>query len=344
MSLFFLNSCLSYLWHASFNQVKLISGRVPIEFALREYDFSEDEERKLKRIPEIKDFAKRKLGMDIDEAAYTTYVQLNQPYVTYVLRASKIYQLKSHTWYFPVVGKVPYKGFFRKELAEEEAKLFPKDEYDTIIRGVTAYSLLGWFEDSVLSSMLPYSESSFVVTVFHELTHTVLFFKSHINFNERFAEFVGRKAGELFFLEQEGEDSETLKTMREEWDDELLFSAFMEEEYKLLDQWYKDNKGQLNPEIKNKRLKDIQKRFVESVQPQMKTNRYNYFATIQLNNARLLSYRTYNYKMDELEKLYALSDYDMKTFIHYCSRFEGEKNPEEALSHLIRRLSSSVKR
>ena len=47
--------------------------------------------------------------------------------------------------------------------------------------------------------MLAYSEERFVVTIFHELAHTVLWFKSQVNFNERFAEFAGRKAAEMFF-------------------------------------------------------------------------------------------------------------------------------------------------
>ena len=340
---FSLSSCISYLWHTSSNQIRMMNRRIPIDTALKQYDFNEDEKRKLKMVFEIKVFAKDQLGMNIDVGSYTTYIQLDQPYVTYVLRVSDIYDLKPYIWYFPFIGAVPYKGFFDKRLVKEEAKLFPPDEYDTLIRGVSAYSTLGWFDDSVLSSMLSYNESSFVITLLHELTHTVLFFKSHINFNERFAEFVGRKGGELFFLEKEGENSETVQKMRKQWEDELLFSSFMEKEYRLLDQWYKDNKGKINPDIKAKKLREIQERFIAQVQPQMKTNRYDDFPKLQLNNAILLSYRTYNYKMDEFEKLYVLSDYDMKTFIRHCSRFEYEEDPEKALSRFINRTSSQEK-
>lgn len=337
-SFFSLNGCLSYLWHTSTNQIKLMSRRIPIEIALEKYNFSEDEKKKLKMIPEIKAFARTKLGMDINENVYSTYIQLGRPYVTYLLRVSEAYALKPYTWYFPVVGRVPYKGFFDKELAKGEAKTFPSRKYDTIVRGVTAYSTLGWTEDSVLSSMLPYSKGDFAVTVFHELAHTVLFFSSHINFNERFAEFVGRKAAELFFQAKKGENPEILQIMRAQWADELVFSAFMEEEYDLLNQWYKDNKGKVTAESKAKRLGKIQERFILKVQLQMKTRRYDYFPKVRLNNAQLLSYRTYNYKMDEFEKLYAFAEHDMKTFIQFCSRFEDDKNPEAALSRSIDQL------
>lgn len=339
LSFFSLNGCLSYLGHTVSNQIKLMSRRVPIEMALEIYDFNEDEKEKLKMVSEIKTFARIKLGMDINKNVYSTYIQLNRPYVTYLLRVSEIYALKPYTWYFPVVGKVPYKGFFDKELAKGEAKTFPARKYDTIVRGVAAYSTLGWTEDSVLSSMLPYSKGDFTITVFHELAHTVLFFSSQINFNERFAEFVGRKAAELFFQAKEGESSETLQMMQAQWADELIFFAFMEKEYNLLDQWYKNNIGRVTNESKNRRLKEIQNRFLLQIQPQMKTHRYDYFPKIRLNNAQMLSYRTYNYKMDEFEKLYDLSGHDMKAFIQLCSRFEDDKNPEEALSRFVNQSS-----
>ena len=221
----FIGCDISYLGHVSYNQIALLNKRVPIEDALEKYSFTEEEKKKLKLVPELKTFAKKNLKMDINEDIYSTYVQLDGPYVTYVLRVSHAYELKSYLWDFPVIGAAPYKGFFEKEKAEEAAKAFPPDKYDTLVRGVSAYSTLNWFNDPILSSMLSYSESSFVVTIFHELAHTVLFFKDNVNFNERFAEFVGRKAAELFYLNREGESSETVQKLQAQWKDELLFSS-----------------------------------------------------------------------------------------------------------------------
>ena len=278
--------------------------------------------------------------MDIDENVYTSYVQLDRPYVTYVLRVSHAYELKPYTWWFPVTGSVPYKGFFEKDLALEEAKLFPPEKYDTWVRGVAAYSTLDWFEDPILSSMLSYPERHFAVTVFHELAHTILFFKGQIDFNERFAEFAGRRAAELFYLEKEGEDSETAQLMRAEWADELAFSSFMEGEYKSLDQWYRGRKGQNDPEAKKKRIRGIQTRFQRDVLPELKTERYHYFPEVKLNNAILLSYRTYTNKMGEFDQLFSLLDEDMEAFFSYCAQFEGEENPEEAFSRAVKKLAA----
>ena len=329
-----------YLWHVSVNQIGLLTKRVSIEKALKKYSFSEGEKGKLKLISEIKTFAMDTLQLDIDTGIYSSYVHLDRPYVTYLLRVSSVYELKPYEWNFPIVGSAPYKGFFDKNKAQQAAESFSNMEYDVYVRGVSAYSTLGWFNDPVFSSMLSYEESDFVTMVFHELIHTILFFKNHINFNERFAEFLGRKAAIFFYLQKEGKDSKTVKAMQQEWEDELLFSSFMVGEYEDLGQWYKDNEGNVTPESKQKRLKEIQIRFVTEIKPSLKTSYYNYFSNIELNNARLLSYRSYNYDMEEFERLFTspIINEDIKAFIEYCMQFKKEKDPEAALSQAVNAL------
>lgn len=337
--LFLLTGCadLSYLWGASKGQLGLFLKKVSVEKALAEYSFTEEEIRKIKLVAEIKDYAKNTLGMDIDDQIYSSYVQLDKPYVTYLLRVSSAYELKAYQWTFPVTGSVPYKGFFKKEEALEEAKSFPKEEYDVFVRGVTAYSTLGWFEDSILSSMLRYKESDFTTMIFHELAHTVLFFKDHINFNERFAEFVGRQAAISFYKHREGENSKKVQEMQVTWRDELLFSSFMVSEYESLNQWYRDRRRNITPEQKKRRLRNIQDRFLRDIRPQIASTRYDYFPQIELNNAKLLSYRSYNFKMDEFEMIFNSPKVNgnIKSFIDFCRQFQSAKNPEEALSLLL---------
>ncbi|MBC6415416.1 MAG: aminopeptidase [Bdellovibrionales bacterium] len=331
----------SYLLTSGKEQLKINFNKIPIEKALQEYDFTEEEKKKLNLVSEIKDYAKNTLEMDIDETIYSSYLELNDIYVTYLLRVSLAYELKAYTWYFPITGSVPYKGFFDKKEALKEAKSFPEEKYDIYIRGVTAYSTLGWFEDPILSSMLRYEEVDFTTMIFHELAHTVLFFKNNVNFNERFAEFIGRKASLLFYTKKEGENSEKVKDMLISWKEELLFSSFMVKEYENLNKWYKKNKGQITKEKKQKRIQEIQTRFLTQIQPQFQTNKYDYFPKIKLNNAKLLSYRSYNFNMEEFEKLFNSPEINqnIKAFIDYCFKFKSEENPEKALSQEINKLS-----
>ncbi len=326
-----------YLWHVSYNQMGLLMKKTSIKKALKKYSFNEEQKKKLQLVLEIKTFAREKLKLDIDKGLYSSYVHLERPYVSYLLRVSPVYELTAYKWDFPIVGSFPYKGFFDKDKMEQAAASFPEEEYDVSIRGVRAYSTLGWFNDPILSTMFFYEETDFVVTVFHELMHTVLFFKDHVDFNERFAEFVGRQAALLFYLDKEGQESETVQRMLAEWEDELLFSSFMVSEYEMLEKWYAEHKGEINREMKQERLQEIQERFRVEIQVNLNTNRYDYFSDVELNNAQLLSYRSYNYNMAEFEKLFesSLINKDIKAFVEYCAQFRKEQDPEAAISQAI---------
>ena len=325
---------LTYLWNVSVGQLNLYFKRIPIKKALESKSLSPEDRAKLELVQEIKDYAINELDMDIDRDIYSTFVELDDPHVTYLLRVSLAYELKAYEWTFPVTGSVPYKGFFKKENAIKEAKSFSPEKYDVYMRGVTAYSTLGWFEDSILSSMLRYNETDFTTMIFHELAHTVLFFKGHINFNERFAEFIGRKAALSFYKSREGENSPKVQQMEQGWKDELIFSSFMVSEYESLNKWYKDNKGKISPEQKKQRIRDIQDRFLQNIRFQLSSNRYDYFPQLELNNAKLLSYRSYNFKMDEMEQVFNSPQVNQNigAFIEFFSQFKSKKDPEKALS------------
>ena len=325
---------LRYLWGVSKGQFELYSKRISIKKALETKSLSQEDRMKLELVQKIKDYAKNELDMDIDEDIYSTYVELDNHNVTYLLRVSLAYELKAYEWTFPITGSVPYKGFFKKEEAIKEAKSFSQEKYDTYVRGVSAYSTLGWFEDSILSSMLRYSETGFTTVIFHELAHTVLFFKGQVNFNERFAEFIGRKAALSFYKSREGENSPKIQQMEQGWKDELTFSSFMVSEYESLNKWYKDNKGNINPEQKKQRIRDIQDRFLQNIRLQLSSNHYDYFPKLELNNARLLSYRSYNFKMDEMEWVFNSPQVNQNigAFIEFFSQFKSKKDPEKALS------------
>ena len=328
-------SNMSYYWHVSTQQMSLLSDRVSIEEALKENsDLTEEDKKKLSMVAEIKKFTKETLELDIDEDVYSEYVHLDQEFVTWILRVSRADALEPYLWDFLFTGKVSYKGFFDEEKALEEEKTFSKKEYDTYVRGVRAYSLLGYLDDPILSSMLVYPEEIFALVIFHELVHTILWFKDHVDFNERVAEFVGRKAVLQFYKDKEGENSSTVQKMLWQWEDELLFSSFMSEEYRKLDEWYKEKMGDFTPEIKAQRLREIQDRFLTQIKAQLKNpSSYDYFTQIELNNAKLLSYRSYNYNMEEFEKIFnsPAIQQDIAKFVEYCFQFEDEEDPEQAL-------------
>lgn len=325
---------MGYFLHSGYNQAKLINSRKPIERVLRSEKLDDKQKAKLRLVEDVKKFGEEKLGL-ASSRNYTTFIQLEEPYVTYVVQAAYAHELKPYLWNFPFVGEVPYKGFFKKKLADEEAASFAKDKYDTSVRGVSAYSTLGWFQDSVLSSMLRYDDTDLAELIFHETIHTTLYVKSAADFNEQLATFMGHEAMKLFFRTRDGEDSPALQRALKDTHDQKLFSAFITRELETLKKWYEDNAGKITNESKARRIKEIQDRYLAELKPRMKTDNYDDFSTRELNNAVLLAYKTYEYSLDDFEKLYSHFGNDFRKTMEWLKTLKNEENPDQKLKDFI---------
>src|SRR6185436_12021884 len=109
-------------------------------------------------------------------------------------------RLAIRTWWWPIVGRVPYKGFFDFGAARREQLKFEREGFDTELRPSAAFSTLGWFNDPLLSSTL-HSDSTWLVnTVIHELLHNTVWIAGDVTFNESFASFAGNHGAQAFFV------------------------------------------------------------------------------------------------------------------------------------------------
>lgn len=316
----------TYLLKSGYHQALLIKDQVPIEEFIKKSNSPEEETTKLKLVQKVKDFSEGELGLK-KSSNYTTYVKLDRPFVSYIVQVAEPFELKYRYWKFPIVGKLPYKGFFTEDDAKIESDKFAKKGYDTFVRGVRAYSTLGWFRDAVLSSMLKYEEDDLVNLIIHETVHTTLFIKNSADFNEQLATFIGNKGTELFYKKIEGEDSANLKRIRLKNEDEALFSDFISKEVKLLEDWYATNKGKIETAAKEKRLIEIQDRFKKI---QFKTNSFAYFNNLKLNNAVLLGFKTYVNDLSTFEKIFDKHK-SLASFVNTVKKLERSKNPNADL-------------
>lgn len=314
-----------------------MNQRVTIEEALKNPKLTEDQKKKLLLAEEAKQFAEDFLKLK-KSGNYSKYVQLDRPYVTYVVSAAPKWELTQHQWHYPIVGKMPYKGYFKLEDAKTEQEDLKSANLDTYLRGVSAYSTLGWFNDPLLSSMLRYSDYDLVNTIIHETVHSTLYIKHAADFNERLATFMGNKGAELFFLKKEGPDSKTLADVKNINDDHHTFSQFISKEISDLKTWYQ-NTTEKNEDLRNTRIKTIQEHFTKNVIPQLKTETYLKFPEIELNNARLLVYKTYMNDLTDFEKLYQVSKSDFQLFMENCKKLESAKDPEAELKKIISTIS-----
>lgn len=234
MKIFFLLFVLSltrcYSTKQAWGQLRLLNAREPIEDVLRKTNLDPKIRARLERVGEILKFAAME-GLKT-ENAYKKFVSLDQNAISYTVQAAEKYELKSKNWWFPVVGSVPYLGFFKLADRDVEAKNLQAENYDIALGEVDAFSSLGWFDDPVYSPMLNRGDAELMHLFFHELTHRTLWVKGSVEFNENLAEFVGHLLTQKMLLAEN--KIHELKRYLGKGNDRLLFH-----------QWIKDLKAEL---------------------------------------------------------------------------------------------------
>ncbi len=315
--------------------MQMLTSTESYESALNRKEISEEQKTKLRLALSVIEFAKVEFKLESD-GNYSKVVWLDRPYVTWVVSASEKWKLKSYEWYFPIVGKVPYLGFFNETEAKTEEKKLSKNGYDTYLRGVSAYSTLGWFKDPLLSSMLRYEERDLVETLIHELVHTTFWVKNNVDFNERLASFLGQKGALIYYEKKEGSDSPTAQLIQAESADEKIFSEFITEELNSLSVWYSSlpvvNRTE---DLRISRIKEIQNRFNLVIKPKLKSERWNRFADINLNNARLAGYKTYVSDFSNFERAWQCAQAQFPIFFKLIDTLRTSQDPDKDLAQLI---------
>ncbi len=324
-----LNGCgVGFLWHVSVGQLKLLSRRQPIEEVLQESTLRPADRDKLQLILSVRKFATARLGLRVD-ASYATYVDVGGPYVTYNVSAAPKDALEPYIWHFPIVGRVPYKGYFNREAALREARILDEQGYDTYVRGVRAYSTLGYFDDPVLSSMLAYPNFSLINTILHELVHRTVWVKGSVSFNESLASFVAEKGVLAYLVEEDGADVAAYQRYQDTQADAQVFRAYMHGVVQRLEELYQ---GQLSREEKLQLREQI---FTDAVReyprvfPRLKTQRYQrYFERRTLNNAILLSFRRYNRDQSFFEQAFEAHDGDIRRLLDFFKTLGPDDIPK----------------
>jgi predicted aminopeptidase len=253
-----------------------------------------------------------------------------------VLSAAWRDQLRSKTWWFPIVGHVPYKGFFDEDDALEEQRDLEREGFDTYLRPTAAFSTLGWFADPLLSTLLRYDEVDLVETILHELSHNHLFVPGRVQFNESFATFVGRVGAIEFFCTRRGGGWDTVKCERAQarWRDARRFSRFLDDLVAELRSIY--DEPSLSVDTKLARREAVFERFLarfrDDVQPSFENLSFGYFLTTPLNNATLLARMRYYHRLDDFQALYEDAGSDLTATVRrIAAGVEAAEDPFEVL-------------
>lgn len=294
-----------YVLRAGYEEAKILSRRRPIARVIEDPSTSAEERAKLRLVLQARDFAEQGLGLNAGES-FTTYSWVDSDTLLLVLSGSRKDRFEPYTWWFPIVGHVPYKGFFDFDEAHTAARELAARGYDTHVRPSGAFSTLGWFNDPLLNTILRYGDVSLASTVIHEITHNTIYVPSQVAFNESFANFAGDRGAILFFCSRDGEDSDNCRLARDLWQDNLVYGAFITAFIAELRALY--DRADLSSEEKVERREHVfaaaRQRFREEVAPSLRTRSFMGFPEMELNNATLIGINLYYERLDLFEQVY----------------------------------------
>ncbi|MEZ4271776.1 MAG: aminopeptidase [Myxococcota bacterium] len=289
-----------YLSQAVHGQLDLLSRRQPIDKILRNPQTP----------PKLRDFLQESQfmrtyasehGLKVTDN-YTTYAQLERNAAVWVVTASPPLTLQAKSWHF-VIGGFTYIGWFNQTDANRFAETLRSQGLDVHVRGATAYSTLGWFDDPLLSTMIsrePYTYGDLANLIFHESTHATVYIDNQSFFNESLANFVADTLGEIYVRERFGEKSRAARAYQAQLTRSHQHNARMNIAYQALIALY------------DSAMSDADKLRQKAVI--YEKLRVDLGHRARLNNAAMVGFHTYGAGQLDFSRLYEACGKDFRRF------------------------------
>ncbi len=284
----------AYVLRAGYEEAKILWRREPIDRMLQRNDLDAEVRAKLELVLAVRRFADDVLHLKVD-GSFASFARVDANQVVHVVSAAYRTRLEPYTWWFPIVGRVPYKGYFSKPSADAEAAALERDGYDTYTRPSVAFSTLGWFADPLLSNLLRYDRVTLADVIIHELLHNTTYVPGHADFDESFANFVGTRGAISFFASRQ--DTSAAEQAAKAWRDSLLFSDFLGRFTQRLRDAYAAG---IDSTARQELFRAGQEEFR---QLPFATGTYADFGTQPLNNAVILHHVMYAKRLRDFDRL-----------------------------------------
>jgi len=307
-----------YVMRGAYEQGKILLGRRDIQEVLQDPAVPEDDRAKLQLVLDAREYAAL-IGLK-PGGSFTSYSDIGKDTLSWVVVGARKDSFSLYTWWFPIVGEVPYKGFFDQEDAKQQAKELEAEGFETWVRGTDAFSTLGWFDDPVLSTTLKNPPTRIANTVIHESVHSTVWIKGSVAFNESLANFVGSQGAVLFFAERLAEcraagkgcdvQEQQLASATREYAFQFELADVVDALYDRLDQLYRD--PSLSSEEKISRRGAV---FNEVMTPFRQK-----FPTVnilkEVNNADIIQLKLYLSKLWLFHELFVRKERDWRGFMN----------------------------
>jgi len=310
-----LSGCrLVYLFRVAAGQIQLLNGAIPVEEALKLDSLSESLKLHISLAEKVKEFGETELGLKKTANYGTVNLDPDRGRI-YALSASHKDRLLPVTWWFPLVGSLPYIGFFDLDSARSEQRRLIEKDLDTVIGRVDAYSTLGWFKDPLTLNLIENSSIDLVETILHEMTHATLYLKGQGEFNEGLATLVGKEGAFLFMKETFGPSDPLTLEARRSIGDERVFSSFLASLLAELNQLYDSSLSYQEKLKERERVFSLSLDRFKTLRDKFQTSRFTHFGQVPLNNAVLVSLAVYHRHYPLFERALQQSGNSIQTML-----------------------------
>lgn len=290
-------------------QVEVLAKRKP-NASLRQGTTDEFLKARLALTERLVNFARDELHMPA-QGNYSLYADLGRKHLVWVLYAAPELSMEPQSWWYPVVGRQDYRGFFREDLAQAEAARLEARGCETWFSGIDAYSTLGWFRDPVLNTFVRRDEADYAELIFHELAHLKHYRSGDTSWSEGLAEAVAREGVRRWFAHtgRPGEMRDYEARLRKRAQARAVIAGTADALRTLYAQ-----------PITDTRKRQAKAHELARMKARLQALRWQWGGGLQswidgpVNNARLISFTTYEEEVPAFERLLAASGGDFHEF------------------------------
>jgi predicted aminopeptidase len=311
----------NYLYEQGIGQMSLLSTGKDNKEVLKNVRVSKTQKEKIKKIEELKKYFYKYWGKK-ETRIYSQTTMLKQKAVTYLVIVSPHAEIKAVGNCFPLMGCFPYLGFFSLNSAKEFAKEQEAEDKVTWIRPVYAYSTLGYFTDTILSSFFEYDDYELSELIFHELFHTVFFVKNQVDLNENLAMYFSEGMQEEYYVSVNQSEYMKFEQKRDAENKQIKtlvvhLASELQQMYKaLLPKTKEDSDAILNEFLEDRFKVEVMKKCQAlDIQPK------NCFPLERKwNNASFAAFLTYEKKSNDLASLQKKLGLDLKGYYNWITK------------------------